>query len=141
MKSKEITKQIIECFKRGNKVICAGNGGSLSDCAHFAAEFVSINQSVTVLNDPVKITAIGNDYGFEKIFVMQLDNLLEDGDIFIGLSSSGKSKNINLALTHAKLLTDWIIDFPRKGNNTQEVQNYQYKLLHDIYLAVKEYFK
>ena len=136
----KIAKQIIDCFKRGNKVICFGNGGSLADCSHWAAEFHGIGP-VIALNDPVKITSIGNDCCFEHIFSSQIVDIGKKNDLAIGLSSSGKSNNVNIAFDRAK---DWgleIIDFPRKGKTTQEVQNYQYKLLHDVYLEVKKQMK
>lgn len=139
MTAQQIAEQIIECFKRGNKVICFGNGGSLADCSHWAAEFNGIGP-VIALNDPAKITSIGNDYGFKGIFSLQLIDSAMDGDLLIGLSSSGKSENILHAFSVMKN-THTTIDFPRKGKNTQEVQNYQYKLLHEIYRLVKKYYE
>lgn len=132
-----IARLLIECFKNGNKVIIFGNGGSLADASHFAAEFSKI-PSVIALNDPVKITAIANDYGFGSVFALQVATLAKPGDIIIGLSSSGKSENVLMALLLAKKVGLTTIDFPRKGKTTQDVQNYQYKLLHKIYLEVKE---
>ena len=136
-KVEQIAKQIIDCFKRRNKVICFGNGGSLTDCSHFSAEFNGIGP-VIALNDPAKITSIGNDYGFENIFYKQVLDLAIVGDLIIGLSSSGKSQNVNEALMLAANNGLEVIDFPRKGKNTQEVQNYQYQLLHSVYILVKE---
>lgn len=137
MTAKQIAKQIIECFKRGNKVLIFGNGGSLADASHFAAEFHGIGP-VIALNDPAKITSIGNDYGFEFIFARQIIDLGKPGDLAIGISSSGKSRNVNqiFRITEPKDMD--YIDWPRKGKNTQEVQNYQYQLLHSVYILVKE---
>ena len=86
----KIAKQIIDCFKRGNKCLVFGNGGSLQDAGHFSAEFNGIGP-VIALNDPAKITSIGNDYGFENIFSRQVFDLSRNGDLIIGISSSGKS--------------------------------------------------
>ncbi len=131
-----IAQEIIDCFSRGGKVILFGNGGSLADASHFAAEFHSLGH-VLVLNDPIKITSIANDYSFEEIFVMQLHDTVRLGDLVIGISSSGKSENVNKALEKAKRMGVRTIDFSRQGKTTQEVQNYQYRLLHKIYLEVK----
>ena len=133
----KIAKQIIDCFKRGNKVLIFGNGGSLADASHFAAEFHNIGP-VIALNDPVKIASIGNDYDFSRIFEMQICDIGNTGDIALGLSSSGKSRNVIEGLEVAESQGLEIIDFPRKGKNTQEVQEYQYKLLHEIYVIVKK---
>ena len=136
----KIAEQIIACFKRGNKVIIFGNGGSLADASHFAAEFHGIGP-VIALNDPAKITSIANDYDFDAIFDVQIDDISKPGDIVIGLSSSGKSQNVIEGLAEAMSLGLEAIDFPRRGTTTQEVQEYQYHLLHNIYLEVKELYK
>lgn len=133
----KIAKQIIDCFVRGNKVLIFGNGGSLADASHFAAEFHGLGP-VIALNDLAKITSIANDGDFDYIFAQQVYDLGKKGDIIVGLSSSGNSKNVNIALFLAEDLGFEIIDFPRLGANTQEVQNFQYQLLHDIYLKVKK---
>lgn len=137
--AKKIAGQIIACFKRGNKVLIFGNGGSLADASHFAAEFNGIGP-VIALNDPAKITSIANDDCFENIFLNQVSTCYRPNDLLIGLSSSGKSENVNRVLRWAKGLGREYIDFPRKGKNTQEVQNYQYILLHQIYGIVREVF-
>lgn len=92
---------ICKAFKSGNKVIFAGNGGSAADAQHFAAEFVSRFQfdrpglpSISLSTDTSMITAIGNDYGFSKVFTRQLESQGQPGDIFIGITTSGSSENI-----------------------------------------------
>ena len=137
MKAKKIADQLIFCFRRGNKCIIFGNGGSLQDAGHFAAEFNGIGP-VIALNDPAKITSIGNDSLFLYIFSQQILDLGKKGDLAIGISSSGRSANVLLALDMAKARKLEALDFPRKGKNTQEVQEYQYKLLHEIYVIVKK---
>ena len=133
----KIVQQIIECFKRGNSVYVFGNGGSLADASHFAAEFNGIGP-VIALNDSAKITSIGNDSLFLYIFSQQILDLGKKGDLAIGISSSGKSANVLLGLDMAKARKLETLDFPRKGKTTQEVQNYQYSLLHTIFLLVKK---
>ena len=139
MTAKKIARQIIECFERGNKVLVFGNGGSLADASHFAAEFNGLGP-VIALNDPAKITSIGNDSDFSQVFARQVADVGKKGDVAIGLSSSGNSVNVIWALGQAEDIEMVAIDFPRKGKNTQEVQNYQYRLLHEIYRLVKEEF-
>jgi len=88
-------------FRRGNKVIFAGNGGSAADAQHLAAEFVSRFEfdrpglpSMSLATDTSMITAIGNDYGYDKLFRRQLEAQARPGDIFVGITTSGRSKNI-----------------------------------------------
>lgn len=139
MIAEKLAQQIVSCFKNGNKVLIFGNGGSLADASHFAAEFHELGP-VIALDNAAKITSIANDHSFETIFSYQIHDLGVEGDIAIGLSSSGKSANVIRGLIQAKLNRLTPIDWPRKGRGTQEVQNYQYKLLHDVYLLVKEAF-
>lgn len=91
----------IEAFNRGNKVILAGNGGSAADAQHIAAEFVSRFEfdrpglpSIALTTDTSMLTAIGNDYGYEKLFLRQLQANAKEGDIFIAITTSGNSENI-----------------------------------------------
>ncbi|WP_095497554.1 D-sedoheptulose-7-phosphate isomerase [Paraferrimonas haliotis] len=100
---------IIEAYERGNKVILAGNGGSAADAQHIAAEFVSRFlydrpglPAIALTTDSSMLTAIGNDYGFEKLFSRQLQAQCKPGDIFIGISTSGNSVNIIRAMDIAK---------------------------------------
>ena len=93
--------RMIEAFKRGNKVIFAGNGGSAADAQHLAAEFVSRFEfdrpglpSLSLSTDTSMITAIGNDYGYEKLFRRQLEAQSKPGDIFVGITTSGRSRNV-----------------------------------------------
>lgn len=92
---------MIQAFKRGNRVLFAGNGGSAADAQHLAAEFVSRFEfdrpglpSIALSTDTSMITAIGNDYGFEKLFRRQLEAQSRPGDVFVGITTSGRSKNI-----------------------------------------------
>ena len=96
-------------LKNGRKILLAGNGGSAADSQHIAGEFVSRFAfdrpglpAVALTTDTSIITAIGNDYGYEKLFARQIQALGNSGDIFIAYSTSGKSPNIMLALEEAK---------------------------------------
>ena len=105
----EAIKIIIEAYQRGNKTLIAGNGGSAADAQHIAAEFVSRFYleregiaSIALTTDTSILTAIGNDYGFERVFARQIEALGVNGDIFIAISTSGNSKNIIEAIKRAK---------------------------------------
>ncbi|ASG63143.1 phosphoheptose isomerase [Kluyvera genomosp. 3] len=102
---------IISAYKNGNKVILAGNGGSAADSQHIAAEFVSRFffdrpglPAIAITTDTSMLTAIGNDYGFDKLFARQLQAQSKPGDVFIGISTSGNSVNIINAMELAKEL-------------------------------------
>ncbi|MDA9837094.1 D-sedoheptulose 7-phosphate isomerase [Luminiphilus sp.] len=100
---------ICEAFLKGNKVILAGNGGSAADSQHIAAEFVSRFffdrpglPAIALTTDSSMVTAIGNDYGFEKLFSRQLQAQSRPGDVFIGISTSGNSQNVINAIQCAE---------------------------------------
>jgi len=100
-KISELADLIVEAYNRGNKVLIAGNGGSAADSQHIAAEFVSRFffdrpglPAIALSTDTSMLTAIGNDYGFDRLFSRQLQAQSRPGDIFIGISTSGNSKNI-----------------------------------------------
>ncbi len=101
----------IDCMKHGGKILLAGNGGSAADAQHIAGEFVSRFAfdrpglpAVALTTDSSILTAIGNDYGYEKLFARQVQAHGNKGDIFIGYSTSGKSPNILRALEEARTL-------------------------------------
>ena len=105
----DVSNVIVSSYSRGGKVITAGNGGSAGDAQHIAGELVSKFYfdrpglaAVSLTTDTSIITAIGNDYGYEKIFARQIQANGNKGDVFIGISTSGNSKNILLALEEAK---------------------------------------
>ncbi len=92
-------------LKAGRKLMIAGNGGSAADAQHLAAEFVSrlvedrpAMRAVALTTDSSALTAIGNDYGFERVFSRQIEALGQAGDVFMGISTSGKSPNVLRAL-------------------------------------------
>ncbi|MFP1878670.1 D-sedoheptulose 7-phosphate isomerase [Lonsdalea quercina] len=96
-------------LQNGNKIIIAGNGGSAADSQHIAAEFVSRFfydrpglPAIALTTDTSILTAIGNDYGYEKVFSRQIQAIGRKGDIFIGITTSGNSKNIIEAIHEAK---------------------------------------
>ncbi len=104
-----VARACVELYRGSNKTILAGNGGSAADAQHIAAELVgrygfdrpSI-PSLALTTDTSNLTAIGNDYGYDKVFSRQLEGMGQKGDIFIGISTSGNSLNIINAFKSAK---------------------------------------
>lgn len=108
-KIEEVSKKCVELYKKNNKTILAGNGGSAADAQHIAAEMVGRYgfdrpslPSLALTTDTSALTAIGNDYGYEQVFSRQLEGMGQDGDLFIGISTSGNSANIIKAFEIAK---------------------------------------
>ena len=100
---------IIKAYKNGKKVLTAGNGGSAGDAQHIAGELVSKFffdrpglSAFSLATDTSILTAIGNDYGYDKSFSRQIQANANDGDVFIAISTSGNSKNIVNAILEAK---------------------------------------
>lgn len=105
----ECGRLIIETFDSGNKVLLCGNGGSAADAQHIAAEFVGRYESerkalpaVALTTDTSALTALANDYDFEKIFARQVDALAVPGDLLIAISTSGRSPNVIAAVLSAR---------------------------------------
>lgn len=99
----------VEALQRGNKIMFCGNGGSAADSQHLAAELVSkLNfdrpglAAIALTVDTSALTAIGNDYGFERAFARQVEAIGQEGDILVAISTSGNSANILAALESAK---------------------------------------
>jgi len=102
---------VVTAIKNGNKVIFCGNGGSAADSQHLAAELIGkfyFNRrslpAVSLTVNTSIITAIGNDFGFDKVFARQLEGIGKAGDVLIGLSTSGNSENVVEAFRLAKEL-------------------------------------
>lgn len=112
---------IAECFARGNKLILAGNGGSLCDAAHFAEELTGQFRQkrralpAIALTEAGHLTCTGNDLGFEQVFSRGIEAYGKAGDIFIGLTTSGNSPNVIRAFQEAKRRSLQTIAFLGKG--------------------------
>lgn len=105
----KVAEILIAVFKKGNKPLLFGNGGSAADAQHLAAEFVgrfAFNRpalpALALSVNTSCITAIGNDYGYETVFARQIEALGRSGDLAIGMSTSGNSANVIQGLTVAK---------------------------------------
>ena len=105
----KIANICIDSLHSGGKIIFCGNGGSAADSQHLAAELVSrfnfdrpALAAIALTTDTSALTAIGNDYGYERVFSRQLEAIGRQGDVLFGFSTSGRSKNILLAFEQAK---------------------------------------
>lgn len=100
---------IVETLKAGKKILICGNGGSAADAQHLAAEFVGRYETerkalpaIALTTDTSALTAIANDYGFERVFARQVEALAAAGDLLIAISTSGDSPNVNAAVMSAR---------------------------------------
>jgi D-sedoheptulose 7-phosphate isomerase len=107
----QVAQAMATTSKGGGRIIFAGNGGSAADAQHLAAEFVSRFEfdrpglpALSLATDTSMITAIGNDYGYDRLFERQLEAQARPGDMFVGLTTSGKSPNIIAAFRICKKL-------------------------------------
>lgn len=109
---------ITTSFRGGGKLLIAGNGGSAADAQHIAGEFLSRLRfdrnplpAIALTTDTSVLTAVGNDYGYEQVFERQIRGLGRQGDVFIGISTSGRSPNVLAALDAARKLGMTTIGF------------------------------
>ncbi len=105
----QVAQLLIKTYKAGGKSLWAGNGGSAADAQHMAAELVNkfrLNRSglpaMALTVDTSILTAIGNDYGYDQVFVRQIEACGCPGDVFVGISTSGSSANLVEALKACK---------------------------------------
>lgn len=117
---------LYKTFTSGNKVLVAGNGGSLCDAAHFAEELTGFFRSkrkafpVLVLSEPGHMTCVGNDLGFDHIFQRGIEAFGKEGDLFVALSTSGNSKNLVLAIEEAKKRGVSVVSFLGKSGGAMK---------------------
>ena len=105
----EAAAMIVETLEEGGKVLLCGNGGSAADAQHIAAELTGRFKkerrglpAIALTTDTSALTAIGNDYGYDRVFVRQVEALAQKGDLLLGISTSGNSANVLLALELAR---------------------------------------
>ncbi len=136
---------LLKTLKGGNKVLLMGNGGSAGDCQHIAAEIVGRFKrerrgypAIALTTDTSILTALSNDYSFEEVFERQIEALAKKGDLVVGISTSGNSKNVIRGILKAKEIGCYTVGLLGKGggklkslvdlaivvpsNNTQRVQ-------------------
>lgn len=155
----QVASEITLAYKRGNKVIWFGNGGSAADAQHLSAELVgkfyrrrNSLDSIALTTNTSILTAIGNDFGFDEVFARQVEAVVKQGDVVIGISTSGNSPNvirgireakrlgaITIALTGAngdKMRADYVIAVP--STDTPRIQESHIMIGHIICYLVEE---
>lgn len=156
----QISSIIIEAYRKKNKVILFGNGGSAADAQHVAGELVNrlhlereALPAIALTTDSSVLTSIANDYDYSRIFARQVEALAKEGDVVIGISSSGSSSNVIEAVKTAKEkgaktvgftgnkggklaeLTDFVISVP--SDETPRVQESHITIFHIICCLVE----
>ena len=132
-----IADLITASFRNGGKLLIAGNGGSAADAQHIAGEFLSRLRfdrnplpAIALTTDTSVLTAVGNDYGYELVFERQIRGLGRQSDVFIAISTSGKSPNVLAALGAARKLGITTIGFTGTAHGANAM-----RALSDIVLA------
>lgn len=151
----QVAQVCISAYQRGNKLLICGNGGSASDALHMAGELVGRYQmerrgiaAVALNANPTVMTAIANDYEYANVFSKQVAALGKEGDVLIGISTSGNSANVINALQEAKkqnihtvgltgftggkikLIADYLLNVP--SENTPRIQEMHILLIHTL---------
>lgn len=152
---------ITASLKQGGKLLICGNGGSAADAQHYATELVArlykrerpAMAAIALTTDTSALTAISNDYGFEKVFSRQVEALGKPGDILFGLSTSGNSPNVLAAMAEAKQRQMKTVVFTGEGGkmaqqadvavsvpsaNTMRIQEVQLALGHILCRLIEE---
>lgn len=136
-----IASKIRECFKRSGKLIVMGNGGSWDEANHLVNEFLTHGIPAVSLCNGGAVSALANDFKWVDVFSKQLEVIGESEDLLIGLSTSGKSKNILKAYKLAHKMEIETLDWPRKKSattpkETAKVQEQQLAMMHKVYLIL-----
>lgn len=143
------SKDIIDCFERGNKILICGNGGSAAEAQHFSSELLGHFEvkrkalpAIALTTDTSTLLAVGNDDGFENVFSRQIEALGKEGDILFILSTSGRSDNCLKAELAAYGLGITTRLFPIKNDKetTASVQEKHLRLIHQICRKIDNYY-
>lgn len=133
-KAVAITGVMQKVLEKGNKILVCGNGGSAADASHFAGELVGRFRkerrgfpAVALSSDPVVITAVGNDYGFETVFARQVEALGLPGDLLVVLSTSGTSRNVIRAASEASRKGMKVVAFTSSSAPDAEWADHQWR--------------
>ncbi len=131
----QVAQVCTEALRDGHKIIFAGNGGSAGDAQHLAAELVGRYEydrpglaAVALTTDSSMLTSISNDYGYENVFERQLSAVGRNGDVFIGISTSGNSKNILAAARRAQEMQVVTVGLLGNGGMLDSVCDYSLKV-------------
>lgn len=122
---------LVDSFRKGNKVLLFGNGGSAADAQHIACELAgkfyldrAPLPATALTTNTSSLTAIANDYSYEEVFVRQVKGLVKQGDVVIGISTSGNSPNVLRGIEEAKRLGATTIALTGRGGRLKELADY-----------------
>ena len=143
MSNQELAEIIITAFKSGHFLFLCGNGGSNDLACHMEEEFLckfkySRKPLPALALKP--LTSISNDFGYDQVFARQIKAYSRPRDVLVAFSTSGKSENVNKAIVQANHDGMLVIEFPRRGDTTAEIQENQLKDMHEICGIVEEAF-
>ena len=135
-----------DAMRRGHMLLVAGNGGSAADSQHLVAEFVArltvdrpALRAIALTTDSSILTAAGNDYGFDQVFARQVEALGQAGDVFLGISTSGNSRNVIAALQQAKKLGLHTIGFTGNGGGAmRELCDFNIVIPSEVTMNIQE---
>jgi len=122
---------LVDAFRKGNKVLLFGNGGSAADAQHIACELAGkfyLDRdplpAIALTTNTSSLTAIANDYSYEEVFGRQVKGLVKQGDVVIGISTSGNSPNVLRGIEEAKRLGATTIALTGRGGRLSELADY-----------------
>ena len=132
-------------LKSGHKLMVAGNGGSAADAQHLVAEFVSRlcddrppMRAIALTTNSSILTAVGNDYGFERLFARQVEALGQPGDVFMAISTSGTSPNVLRALELSRQMGVITIGLCGGGRSMQPLCDYCISVPSDVTMYIQQ---
>ena len=142
----EAAKATASALKSGHKLMVAGNGGSAADAQHLVAEFVSRlcddrppMRAISLTTNSSILTAVGNDYGYERVFARQIEALGQTGDVFIAISTSGTSPNVLRALELSKQMGIMTIGLcGRTGGSMPPLCDYCIRIPSDVTMYIQQ---
>ena len=126
-----IANLLVDAFQKGNKALLFGNGGSAADAQHIACELAGkfyLDRpplpAIALTTNTSSLTAIGNDYSYEEIFARQVRGLAKQGDVVVGISTSGNSPNVIRGIEEAKRFGATTIAFTGRGGRLKELADH-----------------
>jgi D-sedoheptulose 7-phosphate isomerase len=142
----QVAREICSALENGNKILLYGNGGSAADAQHIAAELIGRFQrerrpvpAIALTTDTSILTAVGNDYGFDQIFVRQMNALGQKGDVAVAISTSGDSPNVLMATEAAEKLGLVTVGLTgRDGGKLSSLVRYNLNVPHKAAARIQE---
>jgi D-sedoheptulose 7-phosphate isomerase len=141
----EAAEKTASALKSGHKLMVAGNGGSAADAQHLVAEFVSrlcddrpAMRAVALTTNSSILTAVGNDYGFERLFARQIEALGQAGDVFMAISTSGTSPNVLRALEQSREMGIITIGLCGNGGSMPPLCDYCIRVPSDVTMYIQQ---